>query len=228
LGFRIIESAGEPHFLFPNRNRLAPWDEVSARRDLKSRSLAAGVEITFEQLQQCRDRPRDDQALSAAVLPAQGGSDIDYEGIAETLLRQGQRLSWRLVLFMRDRTAASFEDVEDRVFGGEREDSSIRSLVNRTNNALYGLEPRLSFTAPDRRVLNHDKTAMAPADTEDAHATPMQRNVMPMQREGIGGFTSFHRAGLSGNAGATEGRYIFSSTDSRGRRPIGPSGVTTG
>jgi hypothetical protein len=178
---RWLDHCG-PFFLFPNRTRLAPWDVVSARRDLKARCRAAGIAITFEQLQQCRDRPEDDQPVDAAVWPAESGPDIDYDGIAEALLRQGQRRSSRLVRFMRDRTAASFEDVEDPVFDGTVAESSIRSYVNRTNNALHHLEPRLSFTSADRRVLKHVKAATPPADAADARATPMQRDVVPVQR----------------------------------------------
>jgi hypothetical protein len=133
-------------------------------------------------LQQCRDRPEDDRPVGAVVLPAGSGSDIDYDGIAETLLRRGRRLSSRLVGFMRDRTAASFEDVEDRVFEGTREDPSIRCFVNRTNTDLHGLEPRLSFTTLDRRILKHIKPAPAPPGAPDARATPVQRDDVPMQR----------------------------------------------
>jgi integrase len=44
---RWLDHCG-PDFLFPIRTRLAPWDEVSARSDLKARCRVAGVEITFE------------------------------------------------------------------------------------------------------------------------------------------------------------------------------------
>jgi hypothetical protein len=178
---RWLDHCG-PDFLFPNRTKFAPWDAVSARRDLKARSRAAGVEITFEQLQQCRDRPQDDQPVGAAVFPAVGGPEIDYDVLRDTLLRQGQRLVSRLVWFMRYRRAASFADVEGEVFEGERADSSIRSLVNRTNNAVRGLEPRLSFSAPDRQVLKHVKKATATAASEGAHATPTQPDAAPVQR----------------------------------------------
>jgi hypothetical protein len=81
---------------------------------------------------------------------------------------------------MKGRTSASFEEVMEGVCGGEREESSIRALVNRTNTALHDLEPRLSFTTPDCRVLRHIKPASSPPG--GSHATAVQRAGEPVQR----------------------------------------------
>jgi integrase len=189
---RWLDHCG-PYYLFPNQTRWAPWDEVSARRALGAQCLAAGLEpITFEQLQLCcaRHDPEDAGAGAPAGVDEQAGesgpgsgagSDIDFDGLAEALLRQGHRLASRLVRLMKDRMAASFEDVMDKVSEGRRAESSIRAMVNRTNNALFDLEPRLSFTTPDRQVLRHIKPRSAPL-AGSGDATPMQRDVVPVQR----------------------------------------------
>jgi hypothetical protein len=84
-----------------------------------------------------------------------GASAIDFEGLAETLLRKKHILASKLVKFMKDRTVATFQDVMDNVYGGERDASTVRTLINRANNALYGLESRLRFSTQDCQVIRH-------------------------------------------------------------------------
>jgi len=80
---------------------------------------------------------------------------IDFDALAETLLRNGQALPSELVKFMKDRTIATFQDVMDQVHGGERNEGTVRTLCNRTNNALHGLESRLRFSTKNCQVIRH-------------------------------------------------------------------------
>ncbi len=78
---------------------------------------------------------------------------IDFDALAETLLRSGKVLTSKLVKFMKNRSTATFQEVMDGVHGGERSSEAIRTLVNRTNNALHCLESRLTFSTKDEQVI---------------------------------------------------------------------------
>jgi hypothetical protein len=92
----------------------------------------------------------------------------DFGALAEDLLRSGHGRSSQLVKFMEHRTAASFQDVIDGVFGDDRSDEAIRSLVNRTNNALHELGSPLKFATKASQVLK-----------KDGHATAVQQAERP-------------------------------------------------
>ena len=78
---------------------------------------------------------------------------IDFDAVAESLLREKQAAPSRLVKFMKDRSVATFQDVMDEVCGGERRETTVRTLVNRTNNHLHDLKSRLSFSTKDSQVI---------------------------------------------------------------------------
>jgi hypothetical protein len=78
---------------------------------------------------------------------------IDFDSLAEKLLLQNQGQPSKLVKFMKDKSTATFDEVLKQVFGGQRKDSTIRSLVTRTNNLLHELERRLSFRTKDSHVI---------------------------------------------------------------------------
>ena len=84
-----------------------------------------------------------------------GTSGIDFESLAEILLRCGDRLPSQLVRFMKDRTVATFQDVMHNVYGGDRAEGTVRTLINRTNNALNELKSRLRFSTKICRVIRH-------------------------------------------------------------------------
>jgi hypothetical protein len=87
--------------------------------------------------------------------PPRPNPDIDFNAVAEALLRLNQRISSKLVAFMKDRSTATFQEVMDQVHGGERSGEAIRSLVNRTNNLLHDQESRLTFSTKDSQVIRH-------------------------------------------------------------------------
>src|SRR5262249_26380884 len=72
-----------PDYVFPNHARTGPWDEVSARRELKARCVAAGVTrpVTFEQLQLCPGCP--DPPGMGRRPGDEAASDIDFAGLSD-------------------------------------------------------------------------------------------------------------------------------------------------
>jgi hypothetical protein len=80
---------------------------------------------------------------------------IDFNALAEALLRNGHMLSSKLVEFMTNRSNVTFQEVMDTVHGNERNATTIRTLVNRTNNALHALKSRLRFSTRASKVLRH-------------------------------------------------------------------------
>ena len=83
------------------------------------------------------------------------GPPIDFDALAESLLRKRYALPSLLVRFMKDRSTATFQDVIDSVHGGNREDGSIRTLVNRTNNLLSEQKSLLRFSTRACQVIRH-------------------------------------------------------------------------
>jgi integrase len=126
-------------WLFPAHSKTNRWSQWSARQSLQAACRASGIEaITFEQLRR---------------YPATSDSSIDFDKTVSLLESANHRRPATLVQFMRNRDSAPFEDVMDQVYGGQREDVTIRVLVNRTNNALSGLGSPLRFETQDRSVL---------------------------------------------------------------------------
>jgi hypothetical protein len=80
---------------------------------------------------------------------------LDFDTLAEALLRLKQVLPSKLVRFMKDHSTATFQDVMDQVHGRDRSEEAIRSLDNRTNNLLHDQKSRLSFSTKDCRVIRH-------------------------------------------------------------------------
>lgn len=80
---------------------------------------------------------------------------LDFEDLAESLLRRSKRLSYQLVRMMANRTTATFQEVMEEVYSGDREEATVRTLVNRTNNELARLKSRLHFSTKDARVIRH-------------------------------------------------------------------------
>ncbi len=80
---------------------------------------------------------------------------IDYDALADSLLRSKHALASKLVKFMKDRSTATFQEVIDEVHGGERTSEATRSLINRTNNHLHELNSRLSFSTKAEHIIRH-------------------------------------------------------------------------
>jgi len=111
-------------------------------KDLVRKALPDGEKST-------READRD----KSPVLPPKPG--IDFDAVAEALLRKNAVLASKLVKFMASRTTATFQDVIDKVHGEDREEGTVRTLVTRTNNALHSLESRLKFKTRDCQVIRH-------------------------------------------------------------------------
>jgi hypothetical protein len=82
-------------------------------------------------------------------------ADIDFDALFEALLRANKHTSAKLVLFMKHRTIATFQEVMDQAFGKELEESTLRSYANRATNDLRGLESRLWFETKEAQVIRH-------------------------------------------------------------------------
>lgn len=82
-----------------------------------------------------------------------GRPAIDYVALSDELLQGRQGNSAKLIDFMRDKKRATFLDVMEAVQGRECADSTIRALVNRTNNRLAELGSPLRFITEEANVV---------------------------------------------------------------------------
>jgi hypothetical protein len=106
------------------------------------------------------------ESLRPAAEPA-AAPEIDYEAIVAALLNANRVKPSRLVKLMSDRLAASCEDILEEVCQGDAQTwEAVKSLVNRTNNALHELKGpveamarRLKFKAADLTVTKIIKPA---------------------------------------------------------------------
>jgi hypothetical protein len=93
------------------------------------------------------------------VVPSSGtkepATDIDFDALFETLLRDNKHTSAKLIRFMKNKTIASFQDVMDGAFGKNLAESTLRSYVNRANNDLHELKSRLWFDTKQSHVIRH-------------------------------------------------------------------------
>jgi hypothetical protein len=78
---------------------------------------------------------------------------IDYQAIADKLRMQRKTIQARLVEFMADRPSAENEDVAEHVHKVKKiSDKAIAANVQRTNDSLADIEPRLAFKPASGKV----------------------------------------------------------------------------
>ncbi len=138
-----------------------PWPVPQPARELTGQQAASWyLSNEYEPPDWLRIVIGDDPSQSAG--PPGSGLDlpakpqpVDFDALAEALLRERQVRAASLVKFMKDRSTATFQDVMDKVHGGDRSEGTIRALVNRTNNLMQDQKSRLSFSTKSSQVIRH-------------------------------------------------------------------------
>lgn len=143
----------EHEWLFPDpRDPARHWTPVDACRSLADACHAAGVSrMTFEQLRRYDPTQGHAQAhgrTDDSPASAEGHDEVDFDTIADQLVRKGRglRVPAALVRFMKGRQSASFAEINEAIYGGApRKQGTFRTLPHRTNDALSVLKSPLRF-----------------------------------------------------------------------------------
>lgn len=95
------------------------------------------------------------EAPPVVEIKSHEGEETDYEALADRLLRDRHAKPAALVRFMATRRTASYEDIGDELYGdgGPPNETTIRTLVCRTNNRLQELRSTLKFRTTGRYVV---------------------------------------------------------------------------
>ncbi len=149
---RFIETEGKP----PGRpcseyHSAAEWLQESARAIRLSEPKALPAGVSDPTGPPAAGSPDRNGPAGSASLPGL----IDFDALAEALLRRNERNASRLVKVMSSRTMATFQDIVEEVFGDDRADGTVRTMVNRTNLALQEVKSRLHFSTKNSYVIRH-------------------------------------------------------------------------
>jgi hypothetical protein len=81
---------------------------------------------------------------------------IDFDALYEWLaMKERQPRLAILVRFMKDRETATFQDIIDGAYFGERKESTIRSYASLTTKYLGGIKSKLWFSTTQAHVVRH-------------------------------------------------------------------------
>jgi hypothetical protein len=125
-----------------------------ARLLARSRANSPATPPADSPLPVAADRPHGTDRRAAGPA-APGSNDPASAGLVDQIRRQWPRrkLQATLLEFMQDRQSATYVDVEDRVYGGEKtEGGAIEQLARRTNETLLELSANFYFRCGGERV----------------------------------------------------------------------------
>jgi hypothetical protein len=120
-----------------------------------------------------KDREASTSRTEKVSIPSKNNCTVQDDGVAggRWLWWKGERYSvprgtiYRLVEYMWERDSASYDDLEDHVFDSAVAPQTIRSYVNKTNNALpLGFPWRLSSDSTSRHLTKVLRTSITTSE----------------------------------------------------------------